>query len=591
MKDAEKRKNKRLKLSAKKELEDVAVEEAKVPLPEPAEVIDTTLPAQSDSDDDFEEEEYVHDGSDPVGFTVIGEVRPRKLKPVKVPLPRWIREPVYFDKSVKTEEETSDVLSPCLNEKLNALLAKNGVTHLFPVQTTMISYLTKLFAASRSFRPPDVCVSSPTGSGKTLAFALPVIQYLSARVETKIRALVVVPVRDLAIQVFQVFETYCKGSSLKAGCAVGHESFQDDVSKLIQRKKDGSFRSSVDILVCTPGRLVDLIHRATGFDLTSLKFLVLDEADKMMTGELEHNWLKEVEKAVYGDATMNSNVPCLCSLKISDQQRVAVEGMCGCAFSSYSSTTSTVQKLLFSATLSTDAVKLQSMNLFQPKLFMASEISTASTNASLTKTLTPNELKEKMIITAEDKKPLVLWYLIETLGYRRVLCFTGSIENTHRLYVLLKNIPKIHITEFGSHLPSKTRDQQLKKFVAGEIDVIVCSDIMARGMDISDVSYVVCYDPPSNETAYVHRIGRTARAGKAGVAITLIAPNQQTKFQGLLRRAHKKSSIEKLSVQTRALKKLAPKYKEALKQLQKSVSNEKRNFSFRNKLVVTDLKK
>lgn len=524
-------------------------------------------------------------------FTIIGEVKAMKPKPLKTPLPKWIREPTIFDKNI-TSDDPPEYLAPYLSDSLIEQLKTNGVSHLFPVQKSIIPYLCKSFKAARSFRPSDICVSSPTGSGKTLAFTLPVINSLQSRVETALRALVVLPVRDLALQVHHVFETYCKGSSLRVGLAVGQRSFQEDVDNLIRLNRDSSYRSAVDILVCTPGRLVDLIQRAKGFDLTKLKYLIVDEADRIMSSELEHHWLDEVEKAVHGNPANNMNVPCLCGHSKTDH-RVSVECQVGCALSNYSNRTSSVQKLLFSATLSNDPVKLQSMKLFQPKLFIA------SANEKSVKTTMPTELTEQMIITAEDKKPLVLWYLLETLKYRRMLIFTGSIENTHRLYKLLKNVDDVKVAECASYLAPAKREQLLKQFSDNLVDVIICSDMMARGIDLTNVSYVVCYDPPTNDTAYIHRIGRTARAGKSGVAITLLTSKQIGLFQTVIRRAHQRSStnssaqnygVEKFAIKESLLKKLVPKYKEALKDLSKSVSKEDRNTHFRKKQAVPEKK-
>jgi ATP-dependent RNA helicase DDX51/DBP6 len=235
------------------------------------------------------------------------------------------------------------------------------------------------------------------------------------------------------------------------------------------------------------------------------------------------------------------------------------------------------------------------MNLFQPKLFIGTHINTGGDESSKSvpssKNVTPTGLQEKMIITTSDKKPLVIWYLIEKLGYRRMFCFTGSVDNTHRLCFLLSQIKGLKVGELASNLAAKKRDQVIKDFSEGKLDIVVCSDLMARGMDVPDINYVVCYDPPSNETSYIHRIGRTARAGKKGVALTLLTGQQTGHFQAIIRRAHysKKPNskgeylVEKMVVNKNHLKPFVTLYKEALTKLRDFVRKEQNSRVFPKK--------
>ncbi|KAI1289371.1 ATP-dependent RNA helicase DDX51 [Halotydeus destructor] len=597
LRKAEKRKNKRLKTQHDESvakitngISELRNDESETVTEKEINVADAVM--EVDEDDKTKDElstealeDNVEDGEP--GFAPIGEVKPFKAKPVKVALPNWIKDPILFDMDM-TAEEPLDDFTEYLSENIIRRLKSNNIKKLFPVQKAIIPYLCKQFKSSRSLRPRDVCVSSPTGSGKTLAFALPIINHLQRRVETAIRAIVILPVRDLAQQVFEVFETYCTGSSLKVGCAIGNNKFNEDIDSLIHKKFDGTYRSNVDILVCTPGRLVDLIQRAPGFDISQVTTLVLDEADRMMGAELEFNWMEEIEKAVFGDASKHADVTCVCNSDREAGRRIALDCRTGCSFSSYSQKTRPIQRILFSATLSNDPVKLQGVKLFEPKLFVASQLSSKATLGNKL----PKELKEQMIVIAEDKKPLVLWHLIENLAYRKVLCFTGSVENTHRLYLVLSSIANVKIAEFSSNMSSTKRNELLKKFANDEMDVLICSDMMARGIDLANVSHVVCYDPPNNETAYVHRIGRTARAGKSGIAVTLLTPTQLTMFYRIIRKAHMSNgsderSVEKLKIPKNHLLKLMPKYKEALNSLKRSV---KTNHDHRKKTSKPDTK-
>jgi ATP-dependent RNA helicase DDX51/DBP6 len=525
-------------------------------------------------------DEEINEEIDENNFTIIGEVKKdikKKLKPIVY---KWMTKPIVFESDIQNNNQSLDQFSNLINESLIEKLRLNGINQLFPVQQQVIPYLLRCFENSYIFRPKDICVSSPTGSGKTLSFVIPIVQHLLNRVITHVRVLVVLPVRDLAIQVYQVFEKYCKKTSLKVGLVIGHKSFTDECNALIRKSFDGlKYHSLVDILVATPGKLVDLIQRAPGFSLKHLEILVLDEADRMIN-DLQFNWLQEIEAKVFDN---NLKYQCFCSIDIHNNEhkyskRYNVQNLCSC-YNFDSVNSKPIHKILFSATLCTDPEKLQTMSLFEPILFTVSSDSSSGASIETSKKhMIPIELQEFMIITKEDCKPLIIWYLIEVLEYRKVLCFTGSVENTHRLYSLLKQIPNISVAEFSSKLNAKKREKLLNKFIGGKIDVIVCSDIFARGLDIDGINCVICYDPPRNETAYIHRIGRTARAGNKGTAITLLTPLQLSHFNIVSRRAHERNpnekkelSVKKMVVKESQLKPLMNKYKSALETLSKHV--------------------
>ena len=514
-------------------------------------------------------------------FPVIGSKIELKINKVITISEKWLTHPILFNNDIENSKILDD-FSDIIDESLISLLTTNGINRLFPVQQQVIPYLIRSFKNSDTIRPKDVCVCSPTGSGKTLAFVLPIVQMLQKRVVTRVRVLVVLPVRDLAIQVFQVFQTYCKKSSLKVGLVVGHKSFADECHSIVKKSVDGSkYHSLVDILVATPGKLVDLIQRAEGFDLTHLEVLVLDESDRMMA-ELQFNWLQEIETAVFAS---NRKHHCFCSVDSSHtnnhKSRYNIANECSC-YNYQSLNGRPIHKILFSATLSTDPEKLKFVSLFQPILFKVANNSDADTSSdkknldiASAKHSIPKELKEFMIISNEDRKPLIVWYLIEVLKYRRVLCFTGSVENSHRLYALLKEMSQLVITEYSSRLNAKKREKLLNQFTNEKIDLIICSDIFARGIDIDGVNYVICYDPPRNETQYIHRIGRTARAGNEGTAITLLTPKQLSHFTIISRRVHQKNAsndkkelmVKKMVIKESNLKPMNDKYKKCLEKL------------------------
>jgi len=249
------------------------------------------------------------------GFTVIGAVKPKKIAPAQVTQPDWIRNPILFDGNINS---TIPV------EILEQVVGKvHGVQSLFPVQAKLIPYLTKSLKMSGSLRPRDVCVSSPTGSGKTLAFVLPLIHHLKHYVETKLRAIIVVPVAELVTQIKNVFDSQSEGTRLKVHASSSKINSWKDIELLS--------RTQVDVIVSTPRRLLDLINSSC-IDVKHLQVLVIDEADRLNAEGDDRLWLHELEKAVYGDV-MNSNLGCLCSNTSS--QRIALGFGCGCSMISY----------------------------------------------------------------------------------------------------------------------------------------------------------------------------------------------------------------------------------------------------------------
>lgn len=204
------------------------------------------------------------------------------------------------------------------------------------------------------------------------------------------------------------------------------------------------------------------------------------------------------------------------------------------------------QKLLFSATLSQDPEKLQNLRLFQPKLFTSVIGSFDEYLSNLEKTLegekkpeakgefigkytTPAELSEKYCLTESRFKPLTLFTLIDENQWTKFLVFTNSAESAHRLAYVLRFMAQgspLTIAELSATLKPTTRSDILSKFSKGKISGLVCSDALARGIDIPDVDIVVSYDPARHIKTYIHRIGRTARAGRLGTAIALVTESE-----------------------------------------------------------------
>ncbi|XP_076819227.1 ATP-dependent RNA helicase DDX51-like isoform X2 [Clavelina lepadiformis] len=489
------------------------------------------------------------------GFTILGNDDNIAVHKVKRHLPDWLLHPyVVEDVSCDLSDESEPFKG--IDEVLVKNLHKMGIKRFFPVQRCLIPAIlrdTKFGVGISTFRPNDICVSAPTGSGKTIAFALPIVQSLFRRVVPQTRALIVLPTRELAAQIHEVFMSLCENTCLRCVILTGTKGSLAQEQSLLLNYGKTKTPSPADIVVATPGRLVDHLNSTEEFSLEYLRFVVVDEADRMMD-QIKQEWLNLVETSVY----KKRDKPGSFSLK------------------NLSKRTIPLQKLLFSATLSADPEKLEKLNLFQPQLYTAvtkSLEANAENNDNSTgqtfvgKYTTPLGLKEYMIKCSAGDKPLIILHIV--LPLKRVLCFAGTVETTRRLSVLLQmyaetsgDHKEFKCMEFSSNLPSARRSKILKDFKSGNINVLVCSDSMARGMDVKGVSHVILYDAPSLVKTYIHRIGRTARAGEAGTAYTLLKHEEVYHFKNMLKSARK--SIERMKVQEKQLQKLAPVYEKVL---------------------------
>jgi len=652
---------------------------------------------------------------------------------------------------------------------LTSNLAADGHTNFFPIQALVIpDVISGERHRGDQVRSRDVCVSAPTGSGKTLSFVLPILNSLGGRRVRRLRALVVLPGRDLAMQVHSVFQRYSKGSDLTIGLAIGQTDFKKEQRSLIlgsqyvddedneyddkkqnneggddgdgddndepsavstsskprpnvnnndnddddnntvskyrmslddnndantamlqytldpmnsykalralcppprgiidhkhnhNHNTDMGGHSAIDVLVCTPGRLMDHLDRTPGFTLQHLRFLVLDEADRLVSQRYQ-NWIKRVQfAAMEGPRSMNRRHNS-CS---SDDGGGG--GMVGpvtwrrqndndsttTANADVTGKTSTItvgseeinptvchpvqlRKWLFSATLTQDPQKLASLGLINPKRYDAHHLllrpsSSSSNNGEVGGEIVtppimgggagyyslPEGLSEFQIEcrTAEQKLPVLLALLLDreerarsrALRRRRqqhqqhsnnleeedvdmgvvdrkdddddddgiAVVFTSSIDSTHRLTRLLQLLwcgrrrqqqqsgsaigqaaddngggcgLASSICEFSSALTQDQRFELVRRCRRDNdnepsspnddapIRIVVCSDGMSRGMDLPSVTTVINYDVPSHAKTYVHRCGRTARAGRKGRAITILKVGQVGMFEKMHR--------------------------------------------------------
>ncbi|KAI8784061.1 ATP-dependent RNA helicase DDX51 [Biomphalaria glabrata] len=508
------------------------------------------------------------------GFTVLGDFKSKEKKKIERVLPNWLQNSILIqEKNVRF----SDILE--LDRSLVEKLTENGLDKCFPVQSTVIPEILNQcrygISGDAGFRPRDLCISAPTGSGKTLTYVLPIIQALQHRVVPHVRALVVLPVRDLAIQVYKVFKRFTQGTSLKVVLLSGKKEFRTEQCSLVWKKphtpSSQQWTSLADIVVATKGRLLDHIEDTEGFDLTHLRFLVIDEADRLMNDVFD-DWLDQIEKAAYtpkpGAYSPNPRgFPG--PLTVTDCWKNDMH----------------VQKLLFSATLSQNPELLEKMNLYLPLLFSVVAPETTTTEAQngtqsldtqIDKFSAPALLKEKFIDVKKAEKPLILLHFLLHKKLQRVLCFTNSVESTHRLYLLAKQWKDVKVAEISSNIHSLKRERIIRKFARGDLQLIISSDVMTRGMDIENVQYVISYDAPQYIETYIHRVGRTARANKPGTAITLLEGKEMFHFKKMLRESGRWHKLKRILVNRKHLEPLVPQFTQALQLLPEILKEQRR---------------
>ena len=307
----------------------------------------------------------------------------------------------------------------------------------------------------------DVLAGAQTGTGKTAAFTLPMLQMLnrSNGSDHRPRALVITPTRELAAQVHESIRTYGRYLPLRSTVVFGGVGFHPQAAKL---------RKGVDILVATPGRLLDHAQQKT-VDLSKVEFLVLDEADRM----LNMGFLPDIKRI----------------LKLLPQKR---------------------QNLLFSATYVPEIQKLAFSLLTDPARIQVSRQNAAT------------ELVEhKAYTVARTRKRSLLTHLIKTENWDQALIFTRTKRGADRL---TKHLIRERVSAQAIHgdKSQSVRTRTLADFKRGKVRILVATDIAARGLDIIELPRVVNFDLPEVPEDYIHRIGRTGRAGSTGVAISLV---------------------------------------------------------------------
>ncbi|WP_162416639.1 DEAD/DEAH box helicase [Cyclobacterium roseum] len=321
----------------------------------------------------------------------------------------------------------------------------------------------------------DILGSAQTGTGKTAAFALPIIQLLHTdhsqeKGRVAIKSLIVTPTRELAIQIHENLEFYGKYTRLRHAVIFGGVKQGSQVSAL---------NRGVDILVATPGRLLDLINQGY-IKLDQVKLFVLDEADRM----LDMGFINDIKKL----------------LKLLPTKR---------------------QSLFFSATMPANIVELSDKILTNPVRIEVSPVSSAA-----------ETLQQKVYFTNKSTKKDLLFHILKDKNMDQVLLFSRTKHGADKITKNLKGAG-IQAAAIHGNKAQNHRQKVLSQFKDGSIRVLVATDIAARGIDIDKLQYVLNYDIPEDPETYVHRIGRSGRAGETGIAISLCEPEENTDLRAI----------------------------------------------------------
>ena len=537
-------------------------------------------------------------------------------------LPDWLRSPTLVSPADAVPFESLPI-----SREIVSLLKGNGYEKAFAVQSAMLPMLLP----GSQFYPGDLCVSAATGSGKTLAYALPMIQSLAGKVFTRLRGLVVVPTRELVNQVKETLELVGSGSGVKVGTAVGSKTLKEEQVSLIAKdqrydpeayraeqerivdedeelmdwdfhKRFGpkddfellynhviEYNSKFDILISTPGRLVEHIQSTTGFTLEHVQWLVIDEADRLLDDSFQQ-WVDIV-------------LPRLEYLPRMDpiQERLST------TFHQFRRRE--IRKIILSATMTRDISKLTALRLKMPRLVVLEgsgqdssenlqEVALAEPGDRIALPRTLHELGVK--VTDTNEKPLYLLRLLEndmrsgvesTVNSGEVaqdiseedlslvdsdlssdvmqdmpsvrrrtshenasikttsqpnnhgtLIFTKTNEHASRLSRLLSLLRPSWASQTATLTKSTTSSKGLRTISAfrkRKLSILIASDRASRGLDIPNLAHVINYDMPPSLTSYIHRVGRTARAGMEGKATTLIADNEARWFWNEIARNEK----------------------------------------------------
>lgn len=506
--------------------------------------------------------------------------------------------------SFKADEPVNFEVTELHSKLVNVLRRDMHIETLFDMQHQMVSFIQYNNSVGRA---DDIVLCAPTGSGKTLAYALPIIQQLHSRIVPSLKAIVVVPTRDLALQVAYVFRALAKPFGISVTTVTGASSLAEEEANLVR----------CEILIATPGRLVDHVQRTKCVSLEDVLYLVLDESDRLLQESYDY-WLQTImpklrKPSKHTDRSRDFDIgpkpspsnkdDLIADLCFSDGDDddddeafwrpqtgilalTIVPSVASRARSAYGTASDeSVRKILVSATPDLDPTHMGHLDIRNPVTIQPGSSGEHATTPVSGKYDVPSSLIESgFIVRTAQQKPAALLALlgwttqlsssqIERLGKHPgeqsvKLVFTNSIDSAHRLTRMLElcayilDVP-VAVFEMSGELSTERRqfvvnyvkrqsEQNVVENGLAESTVIVCSDVLSRGMDILSVDCVINYDTPIHVRTYLHRAGRTARAGRPGAAATLLLQNQVHHFRAMVHEADRgEKSVKTFNLQQR----------------------------------------
>ncbi|MEM3160313.1 MAG: DEAD/DEAH box helicase [Nitrososphaera sp.] len=352
-----------------------------------------------------------------------------------------------------------------LDEKVQRALAENGFEKPFPIQEAAIPLILE---------GRDVIGQAHTGTGKTAAFVLPLLTKIKPDAR-QAQALVLVPTRELAVQVTKEVQKFSRYSNISAVSVYGGQSFG---------LQAGLMRKGAQVVVATPGRLIDHLKQRTA-KLDGVRFVVLDEADRM----LDMGFIDDI-RFILSKAGKGAR-----------------------------------QTMLFSATMPAEILKLA-------REHMKGDVREVRLNREETSLAT---IDQSYLLVEENQKLNQLIAIIKPHAEQQVIVFAATKVRAGKIAANLKN-SGFRAAAIHGDLSQRERDVVMGRFRKGADSILVATDVASRGIDVPAVSHVINYDVPGEQDTYFHRIGRTARAGASGSAVTLVTPDRFSDFERIMRR-------------------------------------------------------